>query len=166
MSERDPENVPRKKPTTQLPKSNIRRGRHSLVTEGLQTETFINGTSKAARERTIKAFMQVNKIRTQKIRKIGLHEYYTPKEAKIQDVFRIFAIFVDYDNIYVNIVMSTCATTSLLSIRILSQFPRCWFLLVRFTPNIVFASFLASDRYRVNLAYLPWVFVQLNKFRI
>ena len=49
--------------------------------------------------------MQVNTIRAQKSRKFGLHEYYTPKHTKIQDVFLIFAIFVDYDNIYVNIVM-------------------------------------------------------------
>jgi len=36
---------------------------------------------------------------------IKLHEYYTRKNTEIQAVLAIFTFFVNYDYIYVNIVM-------------------------------------------------------------
>ena len=39
------------------------------------------------------------------ISKIWIHQYYTPKFTKIQAFLAKTPFFVDYDNIYVNIVM-------------------------------------------------------------
>jgi hypothetical protein len=72
-----------------------------------------------------------------------LHEYYTPKTSEFQAVLSIFTIFVDYADIYVNMVMSTTATMHYIRFTIFDDFSRCRGAFERAALNVVYAGILA-----------------------
>jgi hypothetical protein len=83
-----------------------------------------------------------------------IHPYYTPKFIQFQAILAKMAIFVDYDDFYVNIFMSTFEPGPyfLLSFSIIRAI--YWVQVTPGTLNIDFAIFLATCILRVNFIYL------------
>lgn len=88
-----------------------------------------------------------------------IQTYYTPIFIKIQAFCEKKDVFVDYDNIYVNIVMSTIAFQEHLFLSFSTFRTISGVFTTGLSLNIVFATFPAFCAVQVNYIYLDGIFV-------
>ena len=90
------------------------------------------------------------------------YKYYTSKTNKMQGFLVNFTIFVDYADFYVNMIMSTRATSKKYKHANLLLRGRCWGNYLHLTTKYWFCK-ISFKTSHVGKFYLPtWVFVQLN----